>query len=89
MVMLVEKNYINSRNLEKNILLETTRLFLIQNNDFTKINYREENLFLETYLLLENVSKFEISSFDISIEIVTIDICIEKNTFCQTWKIKN
>jgi len=85
---LAHKNHINNIRLEKNIILETTRLFLIKNNDFTKIDYKDKKLFFETNLLLENVSKFETTPLGNAIEIVTIDICIDKNTFCQTWKIR-
>jgi len=85
---LAYKNHINTFHVEKNIILETTQLFLRKNNDFTQIEYRDEKLFFGTNLLLENVSKFERTPFSNSVEIVTIDICIEKNTFCQTWKIR-
>ena len=77
--VLVQKNYTENSHLEKNIILETTRLFLIKNNNFAKIRFNETELFYDNNLLLSDISKYEKSSLN---DIVTIDICIDNN-ICQ------
>ena len=68
-----------------NIVLETTRLFLMKNNDFTQIKYQDNILYFKSNILLDNISKYDINIVD---KIATIDICIDQNNICQNWKIK-
>jgi hypothetical protein len=70
------------------IKLETTRLFLIKNNDFNKITLKDDKLYFEDALLLDNISSY---STQITNNIKTVDICIDtkiKDKICQQWKIK-
>ncbi|MEA3513779.1 MAG: hypothetical protein U9R37_09280 [Campylobacterota bacterium] len=67
-----------------NILLETTRLFLIKNNDFTKLRYENENLYYDNNLLLNHISTFNITT---NSDIGTFDICLYEDKICQEWKI--
>ncbi|PIF04258.1 MAG: hypothetical protein CSA86_02775 [Arcobacter sp.] len=83
---LVLKNNTDSFIAEKNLVLETTRLFLSKNKDFTKLTKSGTDLYYGSNLLLENISKYELLT---SNNITTIDICICKNSICQEWKIKN
>ncbi len=64
--------------------LEATRLFLINSNDISKLQFHDENLYFEEYLLLKNISTYQIS---ITPNITTINICIDDDTICQEWKI--
>jgi len=82
---LVEKNTNDTSIVENNLILETTRLFLNKQNDFSKIKKIDTNLYFESNLLLENISRYEVSSTS---TIITIDICIYENSICQIWKIK-
>ena len=68
-----------------NIKLETTRLFLIKNNDFSLVEYSDGILKFDNNLLLNNISSYNI---DINNSLATIDICIFENKICQVWKIK-
>ena len=81
---LVKENHLNAFYVEKSIILETTRLFLSKNNNFTKLQMKNEKLYFDNNLLLENISKFEISEIN---NIKSIKICIENNEICQIWKI--
>ncbi len=82
---LVKENHLNTFYVEKTIILETTRLFLIKNNDFTKIQFKDEKLYFNNNLLLENISKFKTSQIN---NIKSISICIENDEICQIWKIR-
>jgi len=68
-----------------NIKLESTRLFLIKNNDMTKLHLNEGELFFDDNLLLNEVSTFKITN---SSNIANIHICLYEDVICQTWKIK-
>ena len=68
-----------------NIKLETTRLFLIKNNDFSLVQYNDGILKFDDNLLLNNISSYNI---DINNNLATIDICVFENKICQVWKIK-
>lgn len=82
---LVKENNLNTLYVEKTIILETTRLFLSKNNDFTKLLFKDEKLYFDNNLLLENISKYEILQIN---NIKSINICIENNEICQIWKIR-
>lgn len=82
---LYKSNMVKSVQIVKNLTLEVTRLFLVKNNDFSKIVYSDGNLYYDTNLLLHTISKYDVSADS---KIVTIDICIRANTICQVWKIK-
>ncbi|MGB5867832.1 MAG: hypothetical protein WBG69_08200 [Arcobacteraceae bacterium] len=82
---LVHKNKENTFIVENNLILETTRLFITKQKYFSNIVLRGTELYFQNNLLLENISKYEIiqnSNFYI------IDICIHKDTICQTWKMR-
>jgi len=84
---LYKKNTTNQAYTSTNITLETTRLYLIKNNDFTKIKFEDQNLYFDGYLLLHKVLSYEQS---VSNGINSINICIDtkiKQKICQTWKI--
>ena len=68
-----------------NIKLETTRLFLIKNNDFSLVEYSDDVLKFDNNLLLDNISSYNL---DINSSLATINICIFEDKICQTWKIK-
>ena len=82
---LVSKNTNDTFILENNLVLETTRLFISKQNDLTKLEYKDTNLYFQSNLLLENISRYKISSTS---TILTIDICIYDDAICQIWKIK-
>jgi len=82
---LVKRNSTDTFVVEKNLILETTRLFLSKNHHFSKISFINKRLYFENNLLLENVSKYEVSTIE---KISTINICIYNNSICQVWKIK-
>lgn len=83
---LVHKNSTDTFIVENNLILETTRLFLSKNNEFVKLKKTDTNLYFDNNLLLENISKYEISKVG---DISTINICIYDNSICQVWKIKD
>jgi len=70
---------------ENNLILETTRLFLIKQNTLSDVEFRDAKLYFQNYLLLKNVSHYSSRPYD---GIVTINICVHDNKICQTWKIK-
>jgi hypothetical protein len=82
---LVKENHLNTFYVEKTIILETTRLFLSKNNDFTKLQFKDEKLYFDNNLLLEHISKFVISEIN---NIKNINICIENDEICQVWKLR-
>jgi hypothetical protein len=67
-----------------NLKLETTRLFLVKNG-VSNISYSDDSLYFGNDLLLDNISLYETTTNGF---ITTIDICIDKNSICQQWKIK-
>lgn len=82
---LYKSNISKSAQIVKNLSLESTRLFLTKNNDFSKLVYSDGNLHYDSNLLLDAISKYKLALDD---KIATIDICIRANTICQVWKIK-
>lgn len=80
-----KKNTATSQTLNK-IKLESTRLFLIKNNDFTNIRFDNSVLYFKDNILLDNISLYNLTTLD---KIATINICIYDNTICQNWKIKS
>jgi len=83
---LVQKNSTDTFIVQNNLILETTRLFLSKNSDFTKLVKSETSLYYDGNLLLENISLYDVSKAN---DIMTIDICIYDNKICQVWKIKD
>jgi len=82
---LVKKNTRDTFVTENNLVLETTRLFLSKQNDFSKVTFRENALFFDGYLLLNNVSKYMVIQSE---TMRTIDICRYQDSICQIWKMK-
>ncbi len=80
-----KKNTTTSQTLNK-IKLETTRLFLVKNNDFTNIRFDNSILYFNNNILLDNISLYNLTILD---KITTINICINDNTICQNWKIES
>ena len=72
---------------ENNLILETTRLFLIKQNTLISLELRDTKLYFQNHLLLKNVSKYKYTLNKI-FGIVTINICVHDNKICQIWKIK-
>ena len=83
LVVLFDKSKTTSFQLKTNLELESTRLFLVKNNDFSKLKYDNSVLRYNNHILLNNITKFNLS---INNKIATINICIENN-ICQKWKI--
>jgi type II secretory pathway component PulJ len=85
---LYKHNTLNQSQTYNNLKLESTRLFLIKNNDFSKVKFENSSLYYDNNLLLHNIESY---SSSIQNNINTIDICIyikTKDKICQTWKIK-
>ena len=82
---LIEKNSTDTFIVQNNLILETTRLFLTKQNDFSKLTKSDTSLYYDSNLLLENVSQYDLSKVN---DIVTINICIYDGQICQVWKIK-
>ena len=82
---LIKKNNTDTFITENNLILESTRLFLMKNNDFTKVTFSDNKIYFNGYLLLENISKYKVSKLN---EITTVNICVYQNAICQVWKIK-
>jgi len=70
----------------QNLLFETTRLYLSKNNDFALIDYKNNSLYYDNNLLLNDISLFNISHIN---KIINIELCISNNSNCQNWKIKS
>ncbi|MEA2019595.1 MAG: hypothetical protein U9N59_14235 [Campylobacterota bacterium] len=83
---LYEKNNTKTFQTHNNIKLESTRLFLIKNNEFSKLKIEDESLYYDENLLLDNISTFKIETED---SLNTIDICIYEDKICQVWKINS
>ena len=79
---LYEKKEITSFTTNKNILLETTRLFLLKYNNFDNIKYDNKKLYCNNNLLLNNVSQYNLN---ITNNIVNINICLDEDSICQSW----
>ncbi len=85
LLSLNEKNVISTFQTHNNIKLETTRLFLLKNNNFEDIKYENSILYYKNNILLDNISLYNLN---ISNKIATIKICIYDGKICQNWKIK-
>ena len=83
---LYEKNNTKTFQTHNNIKLESTRLFLIKNNNLSLLKLEDENLYFDENLLLDNISTFKISTDN---SLSTIDICIYEDMICQVWKINS
>lgn len=84
-LVLYQKNHQSTKNSINIIKLEATRAFLIKNNNISNLNFVDSFLYYDGELLLDNISKFNIL---VSLNIATIDICLNKDSICQQWKIK-
>jgi len=82
---LVKSNNKNSVIVQNNLLLETTRLFLSKQKDFSKIHFVGTNLYFDNNLLLENISTYEQIQ---SNTLRRIYICLYDDSICQTWKMQ-
>jgi len=83
--LLIKENKDTSLMVQNNLILETTRLFFTKHLNFVAYNLIDSKLYFESHLLLENISKFELTDVG---EIRTIDICIYEDSICQVWKIR-
>jgi Tfp pilus assembly protein PilV len=75
----------NTQALTTLLVLESTQLFIRNNQNTHKLLFQNNALYYEGELLLDNVSKYEITKVG---TIATIDICIDQDKVCQQWKIK-
>ena len=82
---LVQDNKENSFIVQNNLILETTRLFLSKQKDLDSITLRGSSLYFQENLLLEHISRYEVIQNN---DLYMIDICIHKESICQTWKIR-
>lgn len=80
-----ESNIETTKIVTNSIKLEATRLFLSHNNNFSQLVFANNSLYFNADILLDKVSSYELQIVG---EIATIDICINQNSICQTWKIK-
>ncbi len=85
LLALYDKNYQTTFQSQNSIKLEATRLFLVKNNDMSKLVFNSSSLYFKNDLLLDEVSSFSINTV---VNLTNIDICIEQDKICQTWKIK-
>ena len=83
---LQRKTQIKSSQTFRNLLLETTRLFLIKNYTKDNIKYAHGVLYFQNNILLDDISSYNLKVLN---DIITIDICINHNKICQKWKIKD
>lgn len=84
---LYSKNQTTKNQTITNLKLESTRLFLIKNNDMSKLMLQDDKLYFNSNLLLTNVSVY---SLVINNNIATFNICLKMdnvNKVCQKWKI--
>lgn len=80
-----ESNTQATKIVTNSIKLEATRLFLSHNNELSQLVFSNNALYFSGDLLLDKVSSYELQIVD---KIAIIDICIDKNSICQLWKIK-
>jgi type II secretory pathway component PulJ len=76
----------NTNTLSTLLKLESTQLFIQNNQNTHKLSVNNEILYYESNLLLDKVSQFSISKTG---TLVTIDICIDQDSICQKWKIRD
>jgi hypothetical protein len=82
---LYKKNKTDTNIIKSNLLLESTRLFLMKNNNLKYTSFKDKKLFYKTNLLLTDVSRYILTT---NLGINHIDICINDDTICQKWDIK-
>lgn len=80
-----QSNIETTNTLTNSLKLESTRLFLVHNNDLSHLTLSEKRLYFKGDLLLDQVSSYQLNILG---DIATIDICIKQNSICQTWKIR-
>jgi Tfp pilus assembly protein PilV len=76
----------NQQSYKRNIAilkLESTKLFLEKNKNFTKLQFTENKLFYDTHLLLDSITSYTLSKES---NLTNIDICL--NDICQKWYFK-
>ena len=78
------KDNLNKQIVYQTLLLESTKLFIAQHTDTTKLTYTDNKIFYDNHLLLDNVLEFDINKEN---NIITIDISLGNNII-QQWKIK-
>lgn len=81
-LVLYHKNTQTSQQTYLNLQLEATQAFIKKHHP-SHIVYKENSLYFENHLLLEKVSLYTFSQKN---HLVTINICVEDNSFCQKWK---
>jgi Tfp pilus assembly protein PilV len=81
-----EKNHQTRHHTLLLLKLEATKQFLANNKQIEQTIYNDKKLFYNGTLLLDTVSSFSIT---LDTSIATIDICLQKDTICQQWKIRN
>ncbi len=80
-----QKNIQTTDMIVQTLKLESTRLFLIHQKQLSLLSFSDNSLYFNGDLLLSDVSNYDIQ---IAGNIATIEICIEGDTICQTWKIR-
>ncbi|MEA3290495.1 MAG: hypothetical protein U9Q04_09990 [Campylobacterota bacterium] len=84
LVSIYEKNDQELLYTTAKLKLETTRLFILKNNNFSKIIFDDETLYYDNKVLLDNVQSFNIEKD--THNIYTINITLDNIT--QNWKLK-
>ncbi len=80
-----KKSLSSSIEIQNNIRLETTRLFIIKHNNLIDLKYSDKTLYFKNNILLDDISSYTTS---ISNHITTFNVCIKDTQVCQSWKIK-
>jgi hypothetical protein len=80
-----QSNIETTNGIVNSLKLESTRLFLGKNTDFSLLNLSGGNLYFNGNLLLDQISRYQLNVVG---DIATFDICIQDNKICQIWKIK-
>jgi len=84
-ILKMYKKDFNTRNiLNTNLQLESTRLYIIKQNNLNNITFKNNKLFYDDNLLLKDVTKFAINK---TIKYNSVVICIKN--ICQNWKFNN
>lgn len=82
---LAEKTTTQGFSLEQNLLLETTRLFLLKKKSLDRVTYSDDTLYFDGNIILKNVSTYQKT---LAGAIAQIRICVHNESICQVWKIK-
>lgn len=83
---LQEKNISSSYESLALLKLESTKQFLSNNQNLNLLYFNKNELYYDGALVLNKVSSYSKSTIQ---EVTIIDICIDKNRVCTTWKLKN